>query len=226
MTRHVRMWRMAIVAAGLAVSFSACQFVENDGSHVTNVERTHKINVSSHFVTAPIMVSTDAAELAPAEAAKLAGAVDDFTRSGGDIFEIAVPKGTGGPEQAAARADLVRRYALRYGAIPQELQVRYTEIAGDGPVVVSYERFVATPPRCGPTVDNSAFNPRNVVQDTYGCVTQHNLATMVSNPADLAHMQRETAADMIRRAKVIRDYRGGESTSSSESARAGSAASF
>lgn len=226
MLQDGRKWCMALVAAGLALSLSACQFVENDGRHVTNVERNHKINVSSHFVTSPIMVTADAEDLAPAEAAKLASAVEDFVRAGGDVFEIAVPKGTGGPEVAAARADVVRRHALRHGAIPQELQIRYTEIAGDGPVVVSYERFVATPPRCGPTVDNMAFNPRNVSQDTYGCITQHNLAIMVANPADLAGMQRETPADTIRRARVVPDYRAGGSTSSDDATPAGSAASF
>jgi len=226
MLQNGRSWRMALVTTGLALSLTACQLVENDARHVTDVERSHKINVSSHFVTAPIVVSASADDLAPAEAAKLASAVEDFARSGGDVLEIAVPKGTSGPELAAARAEVVRRHALRYGATPQELQIRYTEIAGDGPVVVSYERFVATPPRCGPTVDNMAFNPRNVAQDTYGCVTQNNLATMVANPADLSHMRRETPADSIRRTRVIRDYREGASTSSADSTTAGSAASF
>lgn len=226
MLQHGTEWRMALVATGLALSLAACGLAQNDARHVTDVERTHRINVSSHFVTEPIVVQAGADDLTPAEAAKLARAVEDFTRTGGNVFEIAVPEGTGGPEQAAARAEVVRHYALRYGVIPQELQIRHAEIAGDGPVVVSYERFVATPPRCGPTTDNMAFNPRNVVQDTYGCVTQHNLATMVANPADLSHMRRETPVDTIRRARVIPDYRAGAETSSDNAAPAGSAASF
>lgn len=219
-------WRMALVASGLVLALSACEPPKNDARHVTDWERSHKINVSSHFVTTPIAVAPNGHELAPAEAAKLAGAVADFTRVGGDVFEIAVPQGTGGEDEAAARADLVRRYALAYGAVPEELQIRYTAIAGDGPVVVSYERFVATPPRCGPTVDNLAYDPRNVIQDTYGCVMQHNLANMVSNPADLAGMQRESTADPVLRARVIRNYRAGDLTASSGATRGGSAASF
>lgn len=226
MTHQRLAWPSVVAAAGLALALAACSISENDASAVLNVEQTHKINVSSHFVTTPVMVSPNGNELAPEEAAKLAGLVKDFVRAGGDVFEIAVPKGTGSRAQAEARADVVRRFALSYGAVPQELQIRYTDIAGDGPIVVSYERFVATPPRCGPTVDNMAYNPNNLSQDTYGCVMQHNLANMVSNPADLMHMQREMPSDAQRRTKVIDDYRGGRSTSSSGAARAGSAASF
>lgn len=225
MMQYRATWRIAFLATGLALALSACGG-ENDARHVTDWERSHKINISSHFVTTPIQVAPNGTELAPAEAAKLAAAVSDFAQVGGGVFEIAVPKGSGGDDQAAARAELVRHYALRYGVIPRELQIRYTAIAGDGPVVVSYERFVATPPHCGPTVDNQAYDPNNVLQDTYGCVTQHNLANMISNPADLARMRQEAPADNIRRSKVVPNYRDGNATASDEAARAGSAASF
>jgi len=218
MTHHRIAWRAAFAALGLTLALSAC---ENDGTAVVNAERTHKINVSSHYVHTPVVLGRDNA-LEPEESAKLAGAIGDFIRAGGGVLDIAVPKGAG----AQAKADVVRNFAIGAGARRDELNVRFTEVAGDEPVVVSYERYVATPPNCRPTQDNMAYNPRNLPQDTYGCATQHNLAIMVSNPADLVRAQRETPADPTRRSTVIEDYRAGDDTSSEDSVPAGSAASF
>ena len=218
--------RMAIVSASFAFFLTACSAIENDGSAVRDVARTHKINVTSQFVTTPIEVSADAQPLSLAEAAKLATIVDDFVRVGGDSLELSVPMGSSGSEQAKSRAAVVRNHALKLGAQPSEVQVLFTKVAGNGPVVVSYERYTATPPHCGPTVDNMAYNPENVTQDTYGCVTQHNFATMISNPADLVKMQAESPQDAARRTDGLREWRAGDDPSSSVGARSGPANSF
>jgi pilus assembly protein CpaD len=218
MTQYGFAWRTALGAIGLSLLLGACT---NDGTGVINPERAHKINVTSHYVTTSVALGNDYV-LEPAESAKLAGLMADFMRSGGGTLDIAVPRGG----DAAAKAKVVSDFALGAGARQAELQVRFTEVAASEPVVVSYERFVATPPNCNPTQEHAGFNPRNLRQDVYGCVTQHNLATMVANPADLVRMKRETDADSIRRTTNVQDYREGDSPASADATEAGSAASF
>ncbi len=49
---------------------------------------------------------------------------------------------------------------------------------------------------------------------------------MISNPADLVKMQAESPQDAVRRTDGVRKWRAGESPSSSDGARIGSANSF
>lgn len=221
MTQFRMAWRAALAAlgaAGLAAALGGCA---NDSRAVIDVQRTHKINVTSHFVQTPIEMTDSVLE--PAESAKLAGAVADFIHSGSGSFDIVVPAGV---DDAAAKAETLRRFAIGAGARADEVQARLSDVAGGAPIVVSYERYVATPPNCGPTTDNAAYNPRNLPQDSFGCVTQNNLAVMVSNPADLVRARRETPPDPTLRASGVRAYREGETPSSDDSAEPGPASSF
>jgi pilus assembly protein CpaD len=218
MTQFSIAWRAAVGALGLGLALGACA---NDSTAVVDPERTHKVEVSSQYVSTPIMLGRNNA-LEPSESAKLAATVGAFMSAGGGTLEIVVPQGAG----AAAKAKVVRDFALAAGARGAEVDVRFADVAVSEPIVVSYERFVATAPDCNPTRQNAGFNPQNLRQDSYGCAVQHNLAVMVANPADLVHMQRETPADATLRTKGVVDYRAGESPSSDDSTEPGSAASF
>ncbi len=214
MANLLRSCCVTLLSAGIVVALSACTGLRNDVSGVVDAPNTHKIMVTSQFVTTPIAVPANASALAPAEEAKLAKAVAEFVQIGGDTLEIAVPKGTDSGEQAMARANIVRRHALMRGALAREIAVRFSDIADNGPVVISYEKFKATPAPCRPTTQNMAYNPRNYAQDTFGCTTQHNLAISISNPADLLGRQSERPPDAERRDAIIRAYRSGENPSS------------
>ena len=209
MTGIQGVWRAASLAIVVLATATSCTEMTNDSRATVDWERAHKINVTSHFVTTPIEVSSDSSALAPVEQAKLAKMVADFIQVGGGAMEVATPKGTGDNEQALARAEVVRNHVLRLGALPREVAIRISDIGGEGPVVVSYERFTALPPTCRPMDRNMAFNPGNLPPDTFGCATQRNLAEMISNPADLVRMRQGRSNDATRRTKAVRDYRTG-----------------
>ncbi len=198
----------------------------NDGRHVSDVERDHPITVTSSLVSEEIAVAPGARELGAPDAAKLSRLVGDFVRRGGGIFEIAVPVAGGDVAGAEARAQVVKDQVMKGGAHDREIKVRFSDIAGSGPVVVSYEAFMVTPPKCRPTEKNSTFNVRNTVQDTYGCVTQHNLAIMLSRPADRAKSAARSRFEATRRSRVVTDHRAGEQPSSSGGVSAGPARGF
>lgn len=200
--------RALALALGVSFALAGCGGgLSNDGSATVNWERTHKIDVVGRYVTTPIDVPANAGALAPTEIAKLDRLVADFIRAGGKGIEIAVPRGTAGKGPARARANLVREHILRRQALPGEIQTRFSDVAGDGPVVVSYERFTATPPKCRPITENMAYNPRNLGAESFGCAQQHNISVMISNPADLVRMQEESPVDGARRTLPISRYR-------------------
>ena len=214
MTGNRSLWRKTILSVGILLAASACSEMMNDGRAAVDWERTHKIDVTSQFVTTPVSVPTDGGPLAAAEGSKLDKIVADFIQVGGGVLEIAVSKGIGDEARALARAEVVRNYALKRGALSREIEMRISNVASDGPVVVSYERFTALPPNCRATAMNLSFNPRNLPPDTLGCATQRNLAEMISNPADLVRMRQGRTTDATRRTKVIRDHRAGASPAS------------
>ncbi len=216
------------LAFGVVLVATGCGGVGNDGTHVVDVDRDHPITVTSSLVTEEIAVATGADRLGEPEAATMNRLVADFIRRGGGLFEIAVPVagGDGGGAGALARADVVRSQALKAGAEAREIKVRLSDIAGNGPVVVSYEAYSVTPPKCRPTEKNFTFNVRNTGHDTFGCVTRHNLAIMLSRPADRAKSATSSRYEATRRSKVVTDHRAGSQPSSAGGAVAGSAAGF
>ena len=214
-----------LAAAGLVAALSACESPMNDPRlHSVDYKRDHPTTVTSRFVTMPFEVSPDGRSLNQAAARKLDEFVDFYLKSGSGMLEVALPLGSGGRVAASARAGLIRARALRRGVRPDEVAVRFTEISGEGPVVVSYEQFVAAPSPCGYTTTNMAYNPRNTQFETYGCVTQHNMASMISNPADLIRAQRESPNESQRRNDAIRALREGGDPSSETGIEPGSAA--
>jgi pilus assembly protein CpaD len=62
----------------------------------------------------------------------------------------------------------------------------------------------------GPSLQRESFENREY--HNLGCATQHNLAAMVDNPADLVQPRGEVPAYTARRTTVLDKYRKGEGT--------------
>ena len=77
------------------------------------------------------------------------------------------------------------------------------------------------PKDIGPTLNRDFYE--NQPPWNAGCATQHNLAAMVDNPADLVQPRGETAASAARRTVVMEKYRQGQDPSTQASATAGAA---
>ena len=72
-------------------------------------------------------------------------------------------------------------------------------------------RFVAEGPECGNWPTNLGREPQNLPHTNLGCATQHNLAAMVANPADLVQPRGESPSWTQRRTVVFEKYRSGQS---------------
>ena len=81
---------------------------------------------------------------------------------------------------------------------------------------ISYLRYVAEGPECGRDwSENLARTYQNTPYPNFGCSSQHNLAAMVSNPADLLGPRTMTPSDANRRFKMYEKYVKGETLGAS-----------
>jgi pilus assembly protein CpaD len=173
------------------------------------VERSFPIQVSSRIITHTVAFDGSGMEIAPASRTELDTMLHDFMRVGGGVLEIAVASESSDDTLTEQRREAVRQYARRSGVQPYELrfsQLR-TSTGRSGTVVVSYERFTAQAPDCTENVVDTAFNPSNKHHPNFGCFIQSQLATMVSNPADLTRSHTITDTDAMGRGEVIRKHR-------------------
>jgi pilus assembly protein CpaD len=108
------------------------------------------------------------------------------------------------PLAAACRGIYVRAYRPVDPLQLATIRLNYPKIVADaGPCGL-------WPTDLGPTLDPSYLENRPYWN--LGCATQHNLAAMVENPADIAQPRGETSAYEPRRSVVLEKYRKGEST--------------
>jgi len=81
------------------------------------------------------------------------------------------------------------------------------------PLVLSYTRYLATSAPCGDWSRDFGSSHSNQPSPNFGCATQHNLAVMVSDPADLKQPRSIDPSDAVRRAEVVKKYQQGLPTS-------------
>lgn len=81
------------------------------------------------------------------------------------------------------------------------------------PLVMSYTRYVASSTPCGDWSKETGSTHDNQTTANFGCATQHNLAVIVSDPADLKRPRQMDASSATRRATVINRYGQGQTTS-------------
>ena len=65
---------------------------------------------------------------------------------------------------------------------------------------------------CGVWPKEVSRTAQNDQYANFGCFQQNNIAAMVANPQDLVRPRAQTPSDPMRRAKVIDNYRNGETT--------------
>lgn len=158
-----------------------------------------------------------------------ARALTDFhaqwVQAEGGVITIAAPTGTDGAGAYQVSAD-ARAFLVSQGA-PAEM-VRLIGYAADGasdaPVVVGFNRYLATAPRCGEW-SSVARTAGNQSYGNLGCAISANIAAMVANPEDLLRSRPMAPADTGRRTTVLGKYRNGEVTSTARDEQASGAVS-
>lgn len=125
---------------------------------------------------------------------------------------------------ARAAADAYReiRATLTAGGVPSRA-ITLRNYHPDDPrlfaaIRLSYPKIAAVAGPCGlwpedlgPNIMDPGYN-ENHHYANFGCATQHNLAAMIDNPADLVQPRAETAAYTPRRSAAFEKYRKGDAT--------------
>lgn len=139
--------------------------------------------------------------------------VGEYRADGTGSITIQAPTGSAN-EVAAAQTGRAVHYALVRAGVPRNrIQVAPYEVGDHAEMAalrLSYLRVKAVVPNCGIWPDGGTADYRNAEYHNFGCSSQHNLAAMVSNPADFVRPRPMTPADGNRRADVISKYRRGE----------------
>jgi pilus assembly protein CpaD len=222
--RRTRVAAQAAAIASFAALLGGCyqtttaQVVETP--YPADYRERHPITIKEGAHTVEIFVGRNRGGLTPEQRAAVLAFAQGWRRDATSGVIIAVPQG--GPTARAA-ADSMREVhsILNASGIPaRAVYVRRYRPAPSAlaSIKISYSKLVANAGPCGdwpkdlgPSVDGNDFS--NLDYWNYGCASQHNLAAMVDNPADLVQPRGETPAYAARRSVAIDNYRQGKDPS-------------
>ena len=210
----------------VALTLGACKHGEAgtqvDGWTLADPSQRHPIMVSQQPSHLNLAVARGSQGLTPSQRAEVLDFAGHFRAgdSGNSRLIISAPSGTANESAAMTAANDVHSLLLDGGFSEASIAIEaYREDAGpQAPVRISYMRYVAEGPTCGNNWDkNLAYNPSNVPHPDLGCATQHNLAAMIANPADLLGPRTETARPAERRDDAMGKYVKGKITGAEKS---------
>lgn len=213
----------AAVACALAATVGLTACSPNGREQAYDVEVAHPIRIERSVQTQAVDVGDVDLVINAEDMPRLDIFIEQFMRSGGGILEISVAVGAGGETVARERAETLKRHAFKRGVRRGEIRVRThqpgAQAAGAGPIVLSFDSYRATAPRCGDQSRENAYNLRNLQNQDLGCSIQAAMAAQISNPADLVAPRTRQPGDTARKNLVLQAYRAGEPTPSELSPR-------
>ncbi|MDX5361662.1 MAG: CpaD family pilus assembly protein [Alphaproteobacteria bacterium] len=208
--------------AGLAALGAAGCAGPNGAEQAVTPQARHPITVTRVDNALDIAVETGPFSLTPAEENRLKAFGQNYLVSGHGPLKIATPRGSANAGAARAATSRIVRLMDESGVSQDAIEIVSYEAqkgAADAPVRLSFERYVAEGSPCrGQWSTNTASNPRNEMTPGFGCASQHNLAAMISDPADLVRPRVVTDADAQRRDFMFDLYRQGQSPGAERSA--------
>jgi len=211
----------AAALLAVATALSGCyQTREAADATPTDYRQRHPISIVEGERSMTVFVGTQRGGLAPAQRAEVLAFSRSWRKDGTGSVIIDVPEGT--PSQRAV-TDTSREIISMLKAAeipPAAIRMRQyrSDRIGAAAIRISYPRIAAEAGPCGlwPKDLGPGGNSNWTENRPYwnhGCATQHNLAAMVDNPADIVQPRAsEASAYAPRRSVVLEHYRRGEST--------------
>lgn len=202
-------------AVSLAVLAAACTSAIPD--RLPHERHAIVVHETREHVEIPVRPGQTTLSLGARDA--LRAVIADHRRAGHGPIVIALP--IGGPNAQDAV-----RLAAEARALLEAEGMAYRHITGgaynsegrrNAPLVVSYTRYVAQPPRCGESWEDLNFSASGDNARNFGCAHQANLAAMIANPRDLIDPRELEPGDALRRLQTLESYRSGESTTTQRS---------
>jgi pilus assembly protein CpaD len=222
--KRARIAAQAAVVVGFAALLGGCYQTTTaqvaEPPYPNDFRERHPITIKEGAHSVEIFVGRNRGGLTPEQRAAVLSFAQEWRRDATSGVIIAVPQG--GPTARAA-ADSMREVhsILNASGIPaRAVYVRSYRPAPSAlaSIKISYSKLVASAGPCGqwpkdlgPSAEGTDFS--NQEYWNLGCASQHNLAAMVDNPADLVQPRGETPAYAARRSVAIDKYRTGENPS-------------
>lgn len=203
------------IAAACTALLSACSTLSNGESDAKTSAEEHPISVDTQVVTLTIPIENAAAGLSTTDRARVRAFADSYLRAGHGPVSVTTPTGSRGDAAAADAAADARAVLDASGVSASDVEAAaYRSAEEKRELVLSYTRYVATPPACGDWSSPFKRDFKNLSTPNYGCATRNNLAAMIADPRDLVQPADETPADVAARIRAVGAYRRGERTSS------------
>jgi pilus assembly protein CpaD len=211
----------AAVVFGFGALLCGCQTDQplQTSTVPTDYRMRHPITITEAEHTLQLLIGANRATLTGQQRADLLAFAQTWkTEATGGVL-IDLPTGTANQHSSAAALNEIRSILAATGVPPNNMMVRTYPSTPNAlaTVKVTYPRLTAQagpcgiwPENIGPSFDRDYFE--NQPHWNFGCSTQHNLAAMVANPADLMRPQPETPSDSARRTQALTKYREGQST--------------
>jgi pilus assembly protein CpaD len=214
-----------LIAVGtMSLSLGGCRHDEpgSTSPNFTLVDpaQRHPILVSQKPSNLAIHVPRGSSGLTPKSRADVLNFAQHYRvgDAGDSRLVIQAPSGSSNEVAAMHSAQQVRALLTDNGFPESSISIEAYDVSrgSDGPIKVSYMRYVAEAPECGQWPINVAYNPNNLPMTNTGCANQHNLAAMIANPADLIGPRTVTPRSGERRDVVWEKYQKGDSTASAK----------
>ncbi|MET0970759.1 MAG: CpaD family pilus assembly protein [Tardiphaga sp.] len=215
----------ALVALfGVSVAMGACTTAaerEVTASVPNDYRLRHPIVVQESNRTVEIFVGSQRGGLSASQRADVGALAQTWLRDGTGSIVAEIPVDTPNARAAADSARDVQSLLAASGIPPRGLimrKYRPTDPRQFATIRLTYPRIVADAGPCGtwpedlgPSYKNKSWL-ENKPYYNLGCASQHNLAAMVDNPADLVQPRPESAVYTARRTATFEKFRKGTTT--------------
>lgn len=224
MADRPRSWHALGALLALSCTLGACnQTTEIVTASVPGNDYKHRHPIAITEANRSIVVFVGHARggLSAPQRTDIAGLAQSWVRegTGGVIADVPTDPVYG---RAAAASYREIRSILMAGGVPARAIMQRPYQPDDSETLptirLSYPKIKAVAGPCGlwpedlgPNTDNRGYN-ENRPYHNFGCATQHNLAAMIDNPADLEQPRPETPAYTMRRTAAFEKYRKGLTT--------------
>lgn len=214
--RPIGLLGIALLSASLAGCGHQEMASQGPAFALVDPAQRHPILVSQKPSHMSVNVPHGSSGLSPRSKADVLAFAQRFraTDSGDSRLVIQAPSGSGNEVAAMNAVQEVRALLASNGLADSIVSVETFDAGHDAnpAVKVSYMRYVAEAPECGNWPSNLAHEPNNLPMANIGCANQRNLASMISNPADLLGPRTMSPASGERRDVIWDKWQRGEIT--------------
>ena len=219
--RGVNALRVLAVAA-LATSLAGCytQRVAQQEPYPTDYRERHPITLKEGERTVEIFVGRNRGGLSPSQRADVLSFAQQWRHEATSGIIVDVPRGRATDRAAADSMHEVQSILAAAGVPRNAIYARPYKASSFtlASIKLNYAKIAATAGPCGlwPHDLGISLDQTYTENQPYwnlGCASQHNLAAMIDNPADLVQPRGEAPASAARRSVALDHYRKGENPS-------------